>query len=853
MLKKILADIVYLSSKKNSICSFGSGHGRSSRSRPELLKQVYRYEINKLYNITWGHYLGRYTICIKSYTVANEPKYLVEIIRGPDSIGKKYDINETDIIDAELLGDCAPLGSVIATASAMPTVGQKRKTTPLDNVNSRIVSGVSRVSGDYIRYDKSKFPETGWPSIGTYVINNKGYIGTVINNTFIDEIIDISGNVVQEPNITIYWDFRSEFLEENKPVIKLGPSPCSGLPVENCNNDCIWTKKGCQRKRRVKIPLADISAQDDLTNDECVAQGIKIYTKYLIDKNLDIINIIPPIGIYLEILSQLDALKDFCEDKIIITDEHKLKQANIIKNNIMKICENLKEEDQVLKDLLKNKGTLAQIYTELEKKLGLVVLFPFDIINILFPGLTDTDLISNKFILNSYLLHYLNNEKNINELKILSNNYKKIYKSDSNLVNENLINNIKEWFKKGIKPKTIAWVEATPGAQKIIETLQYLNFIAEEGKLLSFISPATKLDAAPESNEITTILEKIFKSLNLDMDQKQGFFKSLNLDIGQKQNIILKDTRGEILIDWVIERIDNIEDKPKYLLHIEKFFTLNCKKFGGLKVVNTKLSIQNVWNIIRDRLIDDENADNHPNPYNDNKELYEEADLCIKANKTSMDMLKGIYAMHILNEHSKLDDNIDMISIFNDQNAARFFSSISSNGVTIYASKVPFEPDNVNVTPTRFIIKQEIISFLSDGVVVESETSLHPDLDETTKGLEQIGENESDAESKPKYILLTHDGLLNILGTDSENIENDLKKYFSTINPYSFEIMYKSWNEILNEKNDNFDTDFNNFKKWYDSTQKRQSFGKIKKDKKNNILMKKINKDINYLKVLKVK
>ena len=818
MLKHILSDINYLLGKS---CSFG---GDRRQGRSSVVKVEFPYILGNKYVVKFDNI--EYTICI---TRINGNKISGYTILKDGSFQNFFNSPISEYTKISDKGPCVPLGSVLVTGPAMPVVSQKRKTLPSDKVNPNVKSRrrFSGVIGDDIRYNKFKFPDTGWPSIGTYVINNKGYIGTVINNTFIDEITEKSGKVVQEPNITIYWDFRSEFLENKKAVVKLGPSPCSGLPIEKCKNECNWTKKGCQRKRQVKIPLSDISAQDDLTNDECISQGIKNYTKSPIDKKFDIINIIPPIGIYLEILSQLDALKDFCEDKIIITDEHKHNQANIIKDNIMKICKKLKADDKELKDLLEKNGTLAQIYTELEKKLGLVVLFPFDIIKILFPGITSLELISNKFILTSYLLHYLNNEKNIIELKTLSDNYKKEHITNSKNANKNLISIINDWINKDIRPKTIAWIEATPGAQKIIETLDYLKIIADDKKLLSFISPATILDAAPVSNEITQILKDVFDSFNLD--------------IGQKQNIILKDTDDNILIDWVIERIDDIiVNEPKYLLHIEKFFTLNCKKFGGLKVVNTKLSIQNVWNIIRDRLIDDENSDNHPNPYNDNKELYDEADLCIKANKTSMDMLKGIYAINILNKNSESGDDIDMISIFNDQNAARFFSSISSNGVTIYASKVPFESDGVTITPSRFVIKKEIISFLSNDVI-ESETSLHPDPDETVD-LRQIGESLSDADSKPKYNILTGNGLLKIYTTGRENIEDNLKKYFSTINPYSFETMYNVWKQI-NGKNDNFNIDFYEFKKWYDNTQKRQSFGKTKKNKD----LSKLNKEINYL------
>jgi hypothetical protein len=731
MLKHILLDINYLSGK---FCSFGGGRGRG------LQNQKYNFKVNNKYNFIWnGSGDGRYTVCIKKQLFeAGIKKYKVTIIEQPDDDSNTYNpvseftIRESDIEDStESLGECDtltyPSHKKQRTGGAGPNQtlpssrraktykpssrGKKKlsKKPKIGGAGPDSAPSTSKIEGIYASAKIIDF--TNLPPIGTRVIDPDGwYTGTIINNTFVEIVKDDSGNPTgkQLPNITIYWDFRIEFAVEKPKLDKyVKESHCVvNTNLVDCKKDitCEWVGNKCKRKRRKRPKAEGGKAQDDLNETECTGRGIKFYTETPNIKEtytFIIPNTDSNISIYLEILSLLDALKDFCGDKNPdITDEHKQKQTEIINNQINEILKKIDKDDPV-KKLLLPRGRLENIYDELEKKLGIIVLFPFTIIKILFPGIEQTAFDKDTYSFISFLTHFLNNSLSISQLKIISDKYKEHYKTNQSVAKKWVIDEVRDWVDIN-HPKTIAWIEATPGSQKIDAIIRRLRDININKNLLSFISPATKLDAATETNEITNILGSITYPEELE--------------IGQIHEIKLVDNTGNEIINWRIERINDIVvGEPNYLLHVDKFYTLDCKKFGGLKVINTKLSIPNVWKTIEERLFE-----NGVNPYDDKDDLFIEADLCMKANKTSMDMLKGIYAMiELEKQSSRLQSDIDMISIFNDQNAARFFASISGNGVTIYASKVPTAPEK---TPTRFIIKRNIIDFL------KSDTSVLPAL-----------------------------------------------------------------------------------------------------------------------------
>jgi hypothetical protein len=362
---------------------------------------------------------------------------------------------------------------------------------------------------------------------------------------------------------------------------------------------------------------------------------------------------------------------------------------------------------------------------------------------------------------NLYLFHSLRSRDGIIKLKELSDNYKRANGDDKN----SILISINNWAKTN-KPVTAAWIEASPSDSRTMSLLRRFNELVNNDRLISFISPGTYLDAGAANNKITDFLlqrngnERDVLTQTIEDNELSKIFNTSNDLKVDEQEIIQVSHNGNVLLKFRIERIDDIQigrkSKKVYVLHIEKFFSLECNKYGPLTVIGPYITIQIVWKTILDRLsassgssekkkskIDQSNA-NNPYPEARDINLFKEADICLKANKTSMDMLKAIYAINIFKNYP----DYDKFSIFNDLNIARFFAAVSGDngGVCIYIqNKIDLVNDPSYIS---LVINKEILKYLY------SVSELQPTVSSLTvyKDAEENGYEEDEVNSFGKRI-----------------------------------------------------------------------------------------------------
>jgi hypothetical protein len=141
---------------------------------------------------------------------------------------------------------------------------------------------------------------------------------------------------------------------------------------------------------------------------------------------------------------------------------------------------------------------------------------------------------------------------------------------------------------------------------------------------------------------------------------------------------------------------------------------LDCRFFGAIPIIGTTISTTNVWEKIVEYVFE------NPIPTIDTSQI----DLCLKANKTTMDMLKGIYAIKFMEDNPTFDS----IGVFNDNNSARTYMAMSKKGVALYAHSANVKVDEEHMTALRVIVKKDILETALRGStpVPESQT-LHDD------------------------------------------------------------------------------------------------------------------------------
>jgi hypothetical protein len=474
---------------------------------------------------------------------------------------------------------------------------------------------------------------------------------------------------------------------------------CTGLNETDCNNTdtCNWNGKKCTKK--ILVDNIDNFLKynyiiDDLNEKEYLDKGIQVIEKptyedietitITVDQDND--------GIYLKLLAQLDAIKDFYGSGG--SDYHNVQQLNILKNYIAKIIQNIPPGNSNLKNLLdlftagneksqdrNRKQIMDQIYVELEEKLG-IQSYPLEgITDMLFPTGTSSRLINKKEQIERFVLYHLNNKKLAEHLKDISDIYKREESDEGKLgFIETFMN--PEIYMTGLD-QMIVWVEGSANRNNISTLVPMLRF-----NNIDKVSPrsfATYIDAAAKTNILTDSI---------------GYFDVNTIGIDQPQvRYNIQTNNGELLISFRVKRIGTQAsiNNPLYVVEIDNFFGLDCTDVGPLAYIGPNISISGVWDRIKMLLF------NSTEKLINNEKRNTQVDLCMKANKTLMDMLKGIITMEY--KKSQAGRNTVIFSVFPDLNGARFMAANSSDGVTLHT---------VSSRSPRIFLKKRIFDILFD-------------------------------------------------------------------------------------------------------------------------------------------
>ena len=472
---------------------------------------------------------------------------------------------------------------------------------------------------------------------------------------------------------------------------------CTGLNETDCNNTdtCNWNGKKCTKK--ILVDNIDNFLKynyiiDDLNEEEYVTKGIQVIEKPTYeDINIIAITVDQANGIYLKLLAQLDAIKDFYGSGG--DPASNIQQLNILRNYINGIIQNISKTDNELIRLLNlftagteksndtnRKRIMDSIYTELEEKLGIESHTLEGITAILFP--MDTARLKNKKEqIERFVLYHLNNETLARKLKATSNKYNGIQNNEDKnrfidiyMNPENYMTDLDEM---------IVWVEGSANRNNISTLVPILSF--NDIHKVSPRSFATYIDAAAKTNILTDSI---------------GYFdvSTIGIDSPQVRYNIQTNNR-QLLISFRVKRIDTqaSTNNPLYVVEIDNFFGLDCTDVGPLAYIGPNISISGVWDRIKMLLF------NSTEKLINNEKRNTQVDLCMKANKTLMDMLKGIITMEY--KKSQAGRNTVIFSVFPDLNGARFMAANSSDGVTLHT---------VSSSSPRIFLKKRIFDILFD-------------------------------------------------------------------------------------------------------------------------------------------
>lgn len=250
----------------------------------------------------------------------------------------------------------------------------------------------------------------------------------------------------------------------------------------------------------------------------------------------------------------------------------------------------------------------------------------------------------------------------------------------------------KGWDKK----KTLYWVDASVGASNNYQTIYDYITSKLKKQVVTLETPATHLDDTGLQTESWNLVEGLMNHVNKD------YLKPRRTKISVKNN-------SKTLINATVYRLG-----PKfadYGIYVKKFYDLNCKQFEEEEVDvrpydggTSKINITIVWDKLKDSIFKNGVIKNSYDK--DEKEL----DLCIKANKTMMDMLKQIYAIQVAKEN-----NYDLISVFNDQNAAKIMATLYK-GFVIYTSKTRVIIGGEDFGRANVILKRRMYDILKEEI-----------------------------------------------------------------------------------------------------------------------------------------
>jgi hypothetical protein len=473
---------------------------------------------------------------------------------------------------------------------------------------------------------------------------------------------------------------------------------CTGLNETVCNNTdtCDWNGKKCTKK--IMVDNIDNFLKynyiiDDLNEKEYEAKGIQVIEKPTYgDINTITITVDQDNGIYLKLLAQLDAIKDFYGSGG--SDYYNILQLNILRNYINGIIQTIPKTDEELIRLLNlftagtdksndrnRRSIMESIYVELEEKLGIQSYTLEGITYSLFPMKT-SHLKNKKEQIERFVLYHLNNETLAGKLKATSDKYNGIQNDEDKNRFIDIYTN-PENYMTGLD-EMIVWVEGSANRNNISTLVPMLSF--NDIRKRSPRSFATYIDAAAKTNILTDSIGYIDVS-------------TIGIDGPQVRYNIQTNNNGELLISFRVKRIDTqaSTNNPLYVVEIDNFFGLDCTDVGPLAYIGPNISISGVWDRIKMLLF------NSTEKLINNEKRNTQVDLCMKANKTLMDMLKGIITM----EYKKLQAgrNTVIFSVFPDLNGARFMAANSSDGVTLHT---------VSSRSPRIFLKKRIFDILFD-------------------------------------------------------------------------------------------------------------------------------------------
>jgi hypothetical protein len=279
-----------------------------------------------------------------------------------------------------------------------------------------------------------------------------------------------------------------------------------------------------------------------------------------------------------------------------------------------------------------------------------------------------------------FVLYHLNNEELAVNLKAMSDSYKRKSDEEKNTFIDIYTN--PENYMTGLD-EMIVWVEGSANRNNISTLVPMLSF--NDIRKRSPRSFATYIDAAAKTNILTDSIGYIDVS-------------TIGID-GPQVRYNIQTNKGELLISFRVKRIDTqaSTNNPLYVVEIDNFFGLDCTDVGPLAYIGPNISISGVWDRIKMLLF------NSTEKLINNEKRNTQVDLCMKANKTLMDMLKGIITM----EYKKLQAgrNTVIFSVFPDLNGARFMAANSSDGVTLHT---------VSSSSPRIFLKKRIFDILFD-------------------------------------------------------------------------------------------------------------------------------------------
>ena len=436
----------------------------------------------------------------------------------------------------------------------------------------------------------------------------------------------------------------------------------------------------------------------------------------------------PKIIKFLELLSLYDKKKDFIEGSTSKSPEKKPDTGSIggektkpLKDT--KTCKNKKNQEMILDEFITNiqndlgisQTNKKNIMRQIETGLGIKFVYPKELMVNLFPIKTSDGFVVYriqefypKFI--RYLVTVCSFPEDIDrgfgKLKEFSNSYK------NNSSKIDVLNKLDIYYSRYENNNTLAWVDSTPGEHRYQELIGYLAQINDAGNLYTYTGPPQKMDDAPEKTDMTILTKNI-----------------IDLNINYPVNI--KVNNGpETLLEYLITPAMN----DTYEFDIKQFYTLKCDKFdpnyirsrtGNLRKINTPQT----WETLADLFKGDKKINIGDTDFN-------ELDLCIKSNKTSMDMLKSIYVKGLMDDDVNLH-KFNLVSIFNDINAARFAASINKKGLVIYASSVPFHQGIAPLkTQMQIVLRQKYLDKLELPAQQPESSSL--DIEEEEEGEEDV-------------------------------------------------------------------------------------------------------------------